>query len=221
MSPHCEGRTPVGRSVNERVIDGPPPSHRTKQTSASSRPSNGEGRKSSRKVICVVGGSWARGRMRSPGPGGHAQHTTRRSGSRTSRRRDLRRSRGPPSTPGAFKGALGSGAITGQLSYAVPDFQGTFRVYLNKGTLKGTMEGSAAPAPGGRHRRFRQWRDHEGQWEVQGRCRRVHVHRNSGRRPARRDPRDHGLGQVLGLSRGRSDARLVLGRAGRALAGRG
>ena len=50
---------------------------------------------------------------------------------------------------GTFKGALGSGAITGQLSYAVPEFQGTFRVYLNKGTLKGTMEGSAAPAPGG------------------------------------------------------------------------
>ena len=37
---------------------------------------------------------------------------------------------------GTFKGALGSGAIIGQLSYAVPDFQGTFRVYLNKGTLR-------------------------------------------------------------------------------------
>jgi hypothetical protein len=50
---------------------------------------------------------------------------------------------------GTFKGALGSGAIVGGLSYTVPNFQGTLRVYLNKGTLKGTMEGSGAPAPGG------------------------------------------------------------------------
>lgn len=50
---------------------------------------------------------------------------------------------------GTFKGALGSGAIVGGLSYAAPDFHGTFRVYLNKGTLKGTLDGSGLPAPGG------------------------------------------------------------------------
>ncbi len=50
---------------------------------------------------------------------------------------------------GTFKGALGSGAIVGGLSYAAPDFHGTFRVYLNKGTLKGTMEGSGLPAADG------------------------------------------------------------------------
>ena len=50
---------------------------------------------------------------------------------------------------GTFKGALGSGAVVGGLSYAVPNFQGTFRVYLNKGSFKGTMEGSGAPAGDG------------------------------------------------------------------------
>jgi hypothetical protein len=50
---------------------------------------------------------------------------------------------------GTFKGALGSGAIVGGLSYAAPEFHGTFRVYLNKGTLKGTMEGTGAPAADG------------------------------------------------------------------------
>src|ERR1044072_589089 len=50
---------------------------------------------------------------------------------------------------GTFKGALGSGAVVGGLNYAVPNFNGTFRVYLNKGSFKGTMEGSGAPAGGG------------------------------------------------------------------------
>ena len=50
---------------------------------------------------------------------------------------------------GTFKGALGSGAVVGRLSYAAPDFHGTFRVFLNRGTLKGTMEGSGSPRPGG------------------------------------------------------------------------
>ena len=50
---------------------------------------------------------------------------------------------------GTFKGALGSGAVIGGLSYAAPNFQGTFRVFLNKGTLKGTMEGSGAPVADG------------------------------------------------------------------------
>lgn len=50
---------------------------------------------------------------------------------------------------GTFKGALGSGAVVGGLSYAAPNFQGTFRVLLNKGTFKGTMEGSGTPAADG------------------------------------------------------------------------
>ena len=50
---------------------------------------------------------------------------------------------------GTFKGALGSGAVVGGLTYAVPNFQGTFRVYLNKGSFKGTIEGSGTPNPDG------------------------------------------------------------------------
>ena len=51
---------------------------------------------------------------------------------------------------GTFKGVLGSGAIVGHLAYAAPEFDGTFRVFLNKGSFKGTLEGSGDPAPGGR-----------------------------------------------------------------------
>ena len=50
---------------------------------------------------------------------------------------------------GTFKGALGSGAVVGGLSYAAPEFHGTFRVYMNKGTFKGTMEGTGAPTADG------------------------------------------------------------------------
>ena len=49
---------------------------------------------------------------------------------------------------GTFKGVLGSGAIVGHLTYAAPDFDGTFRVFLNKGSFKGTLKGSGDPASG-------------------------------------------------------------------------
>ena len=51
---------------------------------------------------------------------------------------------------GTFKGDLGSGAIVGDTYFGpVPTFHGPFRIYLRKGTLKGNLEGSAAPTAGG------------------------------------------------------------------------
>src|SRR5213596_2594873 len=51
---------------------------------------------------------------------------------------------------GTFKGRPGSDAIVGRNLFGpVPTFHGTFRVYLKKGTMKGNLEGSGAPTPGG------------------------------------------------------------------------
>ncbi len=52
---------------------------------------------------------------------------------------------------GTFKGALGSGATVGNIVYPGPvgAFTATFKIYLNKGTLTGTLDGTGSPAPGG------------------------------------------------------------------------
>ena len=52
---------------------------------------------------------------------------------------------------GSFKGSLGSGAILGHNDFGpvVGDFHGTLRAFFTKGTLKGTLEGSGGPGPGG------------------------------------------------------------------------
>ena len=51
---------------------------------------------------------------------------------------------------GTFKGALGSGAIVGTNVFGPGGvFTGTLRVYLNKGTVTGTLDGTGGPAPGG------------------------------------------------------------------------
>lgn len=53
---------------------------------------------------------------------------------------------------GSIKGALGSGALLGHNEFGTPavgDFQGTFKAFYTKGTLKGTLQGSGGPAPGG------------------------------------------------------------------------
>ena len=51
---------------------------------------------------------------------------------------------------GSIKGALGSGAVLGHNDFPTTgEFQGTFRAFYQKGTLKATLSGSGGPAPGG------------------------------------------------------------------------
>jgi hypothetical protein len=51
---------------------------------------------------------------------------------------------------GTIKGTLGSGAVVGTNVFGpVGVFTGTLRVYLNKGTITGTLEGTGGPAQGG------------------------------------------------------------------------
>src|SRR3954451_10996537 len=49
---------------------------------------------------------------------------------------------------GTVKGALGPGAIVGHNVFGpVPAFHGAIRLFLNKGTLKVTLQGTGAPTP--------------------------------------------------------------------------
>ena len=49
---------------------------------------------------------------------------------------------------GTIKGALGSGAIVGHNVFGpVPAFHGTARIFLSKGTVKVSLEGTGAPTP--------------------------------------------------------------------------
>jgi hypothetical protein len=51
---------------------------------------------------------------------------------------------------GSINGALGSGAVLGHNDFPTTgEFQGTFRAFYKKGTLKATLSGSGGPAPGG------------------------------------------------------------------------
>lgn len=54
---------------------------------------------------------------------------------------------------GSVSGSQGSGALLGHNDFGptVGQFQGTFKVFYNKGTLKGTLEGTGGPNtdPGG------------------------------------------------------------------------
>lgn len=55
---------------------------------------------------------------------------------------------GSEEVAGTFEGKPGSGAIVGTNFFpVVPTFNGTFRVYFKKGTVKGNLEGTGAPTP--------------------------------------------------------------------------
>lgn len=107
-----------------------------------------------RKVICVIGVMGLTVACAAPAQAASHKATSHNIHSIV-RLADVGSTGSPPVSgsaqyAGALKGALGSGAIVGTNFFGpVGVFTGTIRVYMNKGTLKGTLEGTGGPAPGG------------------------------------------------------------------------